>query len=215
MSAAADALLLSLEVEAAAARNAELSRTIDLLQDEVRRLRDANASPFPFDIQQSSRVSPRRVEELSARPGPHRDDTSAAADAKEAFLILDDLLFELADIRSRVTPDEPAELARGAFGVGSTVRAHATRCLEEARRLKEVLIVKQHSTELQVSELRRALGEQVEANEKRSAAGAAQSTMLERQCAARQRDHEEKAARDGRVALDRVIQPPVQPSPHS
>ncbi|KAG5477140.1 hypothetical protein LSCM4_04357 [Leishmania orientalis] len=215
MAEAADALLLSLEVEAAAARNAELSQTIDALQDEVRRLRRANASPFAGDVRQPPRVSPPSAEELSATVQVHCEGSPAAADAKEVFLILDKLLFELADIRSRVSPDEYVDLSRRAFSAATTVRAHATRCLEEARKLKVALVVKQQSTAAQVSELRRALGEQVEATEKQSAAVPVQSTLRERACAELQRSHEETVSSRGACALDRVIQATVQRSPPS
>ncbi|CBZ27583.1 conserved hypothetical protein [Leishmania mexicana MHOM/GT/2001/U1103] len=213
MADAADTLLLSLEVEAAAARNAELSQTIEVLQDEVLRLRRANASLLACDARHCPKVSLQTMEESSATAGVCRDESSAAADAREAFVILDDLLFEMADIRSRIIPDERVDLTPRAFGADTTVAVHATRCLEEARKLKEALVVKQYSTAVQVSELRRALGEQAEANQRQTAASALQSTMLERKYAELKRRYDEAVSSQGKLLLDRVIQSSPQPSP--
>ncbi|AYU79346.1 hypothetical protein LdCL_250006700 [Leishmania donovani] len=215
MADAAGTLLLSLEVEAAAARNAELSQTIEMLQDEVLRLRRANASLLACDARHCPKVSRQPAEKPSATAGECRDESSAAADAREVFVILDDLLFEMADIRSRIIPDERVDLRPRAFDAETTVAAHATRCLEEARKLKEALVVKQHSVAVQVSELRRALGEQAEANQKQTAAAALQCTMLERKYAEMKRRYDEAVSRQDELLLNRVIQSPTQPSPRS
>ncbi|CAJ1026216.1 hypothetical protein, conserved [Leishmania lindenbergi] len=209
----ADVLLLSLEVEAAAARNAELSQTIEALQDEVLRLRRADASLFACDARQGPKLPSETVEGPSTKRGVQRDLSSAAADAREAFLVLDDLLFEVADIRSRILPEESVDFTPRAFSAEATVTGHATRCLEEARKLKEALIVKQHSMAAQVSELRRALGEQAESNEKQCTDGALQYAMLERKYAELQCKYREAVARQGELVLDRVIQSVPQPSP--
>ncbi|CAG9575024.1 conserved hypothetical protein [Leishmania major strain Friedlin] len=215
MADAADTLLLSLEVEAAAARNAELSQTIEMLQDEVLRLRRANASLLACDARHCPKVSLQPVETPSATADVSRDESSAAADAREVFVILDDLLFEMADIRSRIILDERVDLTPRAFDSEATVAAHARRCLEEARKLKEAFVVKQHSTAAQVSELRRALGEQAEANQKQTAASALQCAMLERKYDELKRRYDEAVSRQDELVLDGVIQSPSQMLPRS
>ncbi|GET89106.1 hypothetical protein, conserved [Leishmania tarentolae] len=203
MADAADTLLLQLEVEAAAARNAELSQTIEVLQAEILRLRRANASLFPC-VEEDAKASLQTVAGPSATRDVCRDELSAASDARAAFVILDDLLFEMADIRSRVCPEDRVDLTPRSFTAETTVTAHATRCLAEARKLKEALTVKQHSTVLQVSELQRALGEQAEANRKQTSAFGLKCTMLEQKYAALKRKYDEAVSRQGDWRLDRV-----------
>ncbi|KAK7200440.1 hypothetical protein NESM_000098400 [Novymonas esmeraldas] len=210
MTDAADALLLSLEVEAAAARNAELSDTVEALQAEVLRLRHANAalsteSPSAPWRPQGSLPRTPEAPSVAAAAGVRCAAPTDAADAREMFLILDDLLFEVADMRSRTAPEDGVDLAPRTFSAVTTATAHAARCLAEARRLKEVLIVKQHSAAAHVAELRRALSEQIEASERQSAASALECTTLQRRCDELQRRCDALVVRQGEAVLDRVI----------
>ncbi|KAG5502744.1 hypothetical protein JKF63_04511 [Porcisia hertigi] len=211
---AADALLLSLEVEAAAARNAELSQTVEVLQDEVLRLRNANASLLACDARQQPKSSEQSVSATHAVARECHDGSRSSADAREAFLILDDLFFEVADIRSRIDPDERVVLTPRAFHADTTLAERATRCLKEVRKLKEAFIVEQHSKAAQVSALQRAFCEQAEANGKRRAAAAGvECASLDHSYAEQQQQRSQEVAMgQGEVMLDRVIRSSLRPS---
>jgi cell division protein FtsB len=206
---AADSLLLSLEVEAAAARNAELSRTVEELQEEVWRLRrEPVASAPPFSPQRAVDGTPPAS--LPSASSPTLRGRPSLDEPREVFLALDDLLFEVSDIRSHLPSTTCVDLTPRAFDPTATVTARALRCVEEVRKLKEALLVSQQSSATQVAELQRALGEQVAANERREAYAAAQRATLERRCADLQRQYEAVLATQGERALNRVIQTPVK-----
>lgn len=212
MADAADALLLSLEVEAAAARNAELCRTVESLQDEVLHLRRVNASLED----RCQTCDPPPASRPRSEPAPTH--TAATADgtgneARDVFVILDDLFFEVAEMRSRASSDAHVDLTPREFSRSSTVTVRAARCLREARQLKEALVVRQRSDATQVSELRRALGEQIAAAEQERAAAAAQRAELAAKCDALQHKLEEAVVRQGELVLNRVMQSPAPGSP--
>lgn len=206
MADAADSLLLTLEVEAAAARNAELSRTVEDLQAEVQRLQQTpsrvSSSPLP--------KRPTSLQHFTCASHPSQPPPAPpqlrAGEPREVYLALDDLLFEVADIRSHLPSTTCVDLTPRTFDADSTVTARALRCVAEVKKLKEALIVAQQSTNAQVAELRRALEEQVALRERQQAHCAMQRAVLECRCDELQRQYAEAVARQGEKVLDRVIQ---------
>ncbi|KPA79402.1 hypothetical protein ABB37_05251 [Leptomonas pyrrhocoris] len=200
MADAADSLLLTLEVEAAAARNAELSCTVEALQEEVQQLRGRSLP----SVTSSPKQTVSNIPSAPVRPTPPPVD-----EPREVFLALDDLLFEVADIRSHLLSTTYVDLTSRTFDPDTTVTARALRCVAEVKKLKEALLVSQQSTNVQIMELRRALGDQIAANERQQAHFAVQRAMLERRCDDLQRQCDDVLAKQGEKVLNRVIQSPA------
>lgn len=211
---AADSLLLTLEVEAAAARNAELSHTVEELQVEVQRLRK-QPDRSHFTSPSCSPSQPLRNQQNAAvqhTPSPAAVSppklTPALSEPRDVFLALDDLLFEVADIRSHLASTTCVDLTPRTFDPDATVTTRALRCMEEVRKLKAALQVAQESSAAQVAELRRALGEQVAAQARQQAHFAVQRATLEHRCDDLQRQYDTVLATQGEKVLNRVIQSP-------
>ncbi|KPI89284.1 hypothetical protein ABL78_1617 [Leptomonas seymouri] len=202
MADAADCLLLTLEVEAAAARNAELSRIIEGLQEEVQQLRCKSL----------------RISSLSSRPAMNSTPFTPAKptsqlphlrppieEPREVFLALDDLLFEVVDIRSHLPSTTAVDVTSRNFDPEATVTARALRCVAEVKKLKEALLVSWQSSAAQVAELERALGEQMLRSERQQAQFAVQRAVLERRCEDLQRQCDGFLAKRGGGVLNDVI----------
>lgn len=131
--------LFNLEVEAAAARNADLSRQLERMYDE---------------LACSSIRRPEKAEHTSQ--GTQTEYVSSCS----AILDLDDLLFEMAEAMFRLYPTQPIDLSsRRGGGRTGQVEELAQRCLHEMRLLKTAWETKIEGYNKFIDDLQKMLGE--------------------------------------------------------
>ncbi|RNF04078.1 hypothetical protein TraAM80_05430 [Trypanosoma rangeli] len=132
-----DVLLLNMEVEAAAARNADLSRRLERITEELG----------------CSSVHVVEKPEMVSQGTQTEFDTS-----RDAALNLDDLLFEIAEITFRLYPSSPIDLSSRRGDGPRHLEELSHRCLDEMRSLRAALETKLEGYNKFIQELQQALG---------------------------------------------------------
>ncbi|RNC42766.1 hypothetical protein TcCL_NonESM07569 [Trypanosoma cruzi] len=132
-----DVLLLNLEVEAAAARNADLSRRLEMITEELG----------------CSSVH------MTGKPELVSQGTQTGFDIlREVALNLDDLLFEIAEIMFRLYPSTPIDLSIRRGDGSRNLEELSHRCLGEMRSLRVAWETKLEGYNTFIEELQRAIG---------------------------------------------------------
>ncbi|KEG13406.1 hypothetical protein DQ04_01021070 [Trypanosoma grayi] len=133
-----DVLLLNLEVEAAAARNADLSRQLERLTDEL-------ACSTVHRVERADDVSRGTQTEFDI--------------SRDVALDLDDLLFEMAEVMFRLYPTTPLDLSNRRDDSSRRVEELSQRCLREMRSLKIAWETKLEGYNKFIEDLQKGLGE--------------------------------------------------------
>lgn len=216
----ADSLLLTLEVEAAAARNAELSYLLERVQGELLELR-SRRSPTQLPLTHSAQLRPvgrRAASTQTANENEsegrlslsdaavHRSAEDAAAKDRYVVTILDDILFEVAEMYSLLYSSDAISLAhRSQRGPDDDASSVVVTCLTAVQQLKHRLAVRKDSSDVLVAELEKLLGEKVAAAEQQAALFYAEKEAWEATRAALTKRIDELASRQAASVLDSVM----------
>ncbi|ORC91860.1 uncharacterized protein TM35_000054560 [Trypanosoma theileri] len=133
----AEVLLLSLEVEAAAVRNADLSRQLERLTDEL-------ACSTVHRLEKVETVSVGTQTEFDV--------------LRDVSLDLDDLLFEMAEVMFRLYPTTPIDLSSREGDKCKRLEELSQRCLREMRSLRTAWETKLEGYNKFIEDLQKALG---------------------------------------------------------
>ncbi|KAH9586551.1 hypothetical protein LSM04_009105 [Trypanosoma melophagium] len=134
----AEVLLLSLEVEAAAVRNADLSRQLERLTDEL-------ACSTVHRLEKVDTVSVGIQTEFDV--------------LRDVSLDLDDLLFEIAEVMFRLYPTTPIDLSSRGGDKCRRLEELSQRCLREMRSLRTAWETKLEGYNKFIEDLQKALGD--------------------------------------------------------
>lgn len=158
---AADVLLLSLEVEAAAARNAELSLYVDRLHST---LHASSIEPYPLSEALITGQPPRSTPSFAC--ASTQTELFSSTDVRRAVVNLDDALFDIADMLSCLHPSAPLDTSPRHIQGPPSVLQLSEICLSQVRRLREAWKVKSEGSNRLTEELQHELMKRAEENER-------------------------------------------------